>query len=183
MFSCENCKNFKNTYFEKHLSTAASVDCKKFWCYRKPNWNEVWIKIKIYCLFWADFTTCPNVFIVDFEQVFAAGKLRVGKKGSEINKNFFRYFLWKLCLLFLLHLLVENFKPERYCFERSNSIWCLNGYDFELYQTMFQNKTTLFVVYKWPLRIETTVIKLNEIKLKCLKFCSLNSVAFCARKK
>ena len=35
----------------------------------------------------------------------------------------------------------------------------------------------------FPLTIETIVIKLNEIKLKCLKFCSLNSVAFCARKK
>ena len=33
------------------------------------------------------------------------------------------------------------------------------------------------------LRIGTVVIKLNEMKLKCLKFCSLNSMAFCAGKK
>ena len=30
VLSCEHCKIFKNTYFEKHLPTAASVDCKKF---------------------------------------------------------------------------------------------------------------------------------------------------------
>ena len=61
---------------------------------------------------------------------------------------------------------------------------------FELYQTRFHNKNylnklfnskILFVVYKWPLRNETFVIKLNEIKLKCLKFCCLSSLAFCAR--
>ena len=33
------------------------------------------------------------------------------------------------------------------------------------------------------LRIGTVVIKLNEMKLKCLKLCSLNSIAFCAGKK
>ena len=33
------------------------------------------------------------------------------------------------------------------------------------------------------LRIETVVTKLNEIKLKCLKLCSLNSATFCAGKK
>ena len=26
-------------------------------------------KKKIYCLLWTDFTTCPNDFIVDFEQI------------------------------------------------------------------------------------------------------------------
>ena len=72
-------------------------------------------------------------------------------------------------------------------FER---IWSLNGYDFELYQTTFHSKnyhnwlfksTALFVVYKWPLTIEDVVTKWNEIKLKCLKFCSLNIVGFFAR--
>ena len=97
---------------------------------------------------------------------------------------------------FSLHLLIENFKPEDCCseiiwclngFER---IWSLNGYDFELYQTTFHSKnyhnwlcnsTALFVVYKWPLTIEDVVTKWNEIKLKCLKFCSLNIVDFFAR--
>ena len=87
-------------------------------------------------------------------------------------------------LLHLLHLLIENFKPESYCFERNNRIWCLNGYDFESYQTKFHkknhnslsNSTTLFVVYKWPFRIETVVIKLNEKKMfetLFSKFCGL----------
>ena len=40
-----------------------------------------------------------------------------------------------------------------------------------------------FRVCKWPIRIETSVIKLNETKLKCLEFCSLHSVTFGARKK
>ena len=31
MFSCEFWKIFKNTYFEKHLPTAASADCKNFY--------------------------------------------------------------------------------------------------------------------------------------------------------
>ena len=43
------------------------------------------------------------------------------------------------------------------------------------------NSTALFVVYKWPLTIEDVVTKWNEIKLKCLKFCSLNIVGFFAR--
>ena len=74
---------------------------------------------------------------------------------------------------FLLHLLIENFKPESYCFKRNNRICRLNCNNFESYQTTFHkknyhkrlfNSTTLFVVYKWHLRIETVVIKLNEIK-------------------
>ena len=31
VFSCEYYNIFKNTYFEKHLPTAASIDCKKFY--------------------------------------------------------------------------------------------------------------------------------------------------------
>ena len=112
--------------------------------YRKPNWNEVWVKIKIYCLLWKDFTTCPIVFADDFEQV---------------NKISLDIFIGTM-LAYLLHLLIENFTPE--C--------CLNGYDLGLYQTTFHYKTALFVVYKWALRIELVVIKLTEIKWKILKF-------------
>ena len=36
-----------------------------------------------------------------------------GKKASEIKKNFFV----EIMFAFLLHLLIENFKPEDYCFE------------------------------------------------------------------
>ena len=31
VFSCEYCEISKNTYFEKHILTAASVDCKHFY--------------------------------------------------------------------------------------------------------------------------------------------------------
>ena len=112
--------------------------------YRKPNWNEVWIKIKICCLLWKDFTTCLIVFADDFEQV---------------NKISLDIFI-ETMLAYLLNLLIENFTPE--C--------CLNGYDLGLYQTMFHYKTALFVVYKWALRTELVVIKLTEIKWKFLKF-------------
>ena len=72
----------------------------------------------------------------------------------------------------------------------SERIWSLNGYDFELYQTTFPSKnyhnrlfnsTALFVVCKWPFTIKDVVIKWNKIKLKCLKFCSLNIVGFFTR--
>ena len=36
---------------------------------------------------------------------------------------------------------------------------------FWVISNMFHSKTLLFVVYKCPLRIETVVIKLNEIKV------------------
>ena len=73
---------------------------------------------------------------------------------------------------------------------RFERIWSLNGYDFKLYQATFHSKnyhnrlfnsTELFVVYKRLLRIEDVVIKWNEMKLKCLKFCSLNIVGFFPR--
>ena len=100
----------------------------------------------------------------------------IGNKASEINKISFWYFYcfyWNFVCLFA-SFAIENFKLESYCFERNNRIWCLNGYDFESYQTTshkknyhnrLSNSTTFFVVYKWPLRIETVVIKLNEIKV------------------
>ena len=137
--------------------------------------------MKINCLLWTDFTTCTSVFIVEFGQVSADWEAKGGEtKQVRSTKIYFNIFN-ETVFVFLFHLLIENFKSERCCFERNNWIWCLNGYDFKLYQTMFHSKTVLFVVYRWTLRIETVVIKLNEIKMKCLKFCSLNSVAFCAR--
>ena len=75
-------------------------------------------------------------------------------------------------------------------FQWFEKIWSLNGYDFELYQITYHSKnylnrlfnsTTLFVVCKWHLTIKDVVIKWNEMKLKCLKFCSLNIVGFFAR--
>ena len=137
-----------------------------------------------------------NVFIVDFEQVSAAVKCGI---NYRIYLNASKSLYWKqvrstkfsfdifleIMFVFLLYLLIENFKPKSYCFERNNWIWCLNGYDFESYQTTFHkknyrnmllNSTTLFLVYKWPLWIETAVIKLNEIEVFEVlfsKFCCL----------
>ena len=39
-----------------------------------------------------------------------------GKKASEIKKILFIFFV-EIMFAFLLHLLIENFKPEDYCFE------------------------------------------------------------------
>ena len=106
-------------------------------------------------------------------------------RSTKINFDIFI----EIMFTFLLHLLIENFKPESYCFERNNGISGWNGYDFELYHTTFHSKNyhnrlfnsmALFVVYKWPLQIEIAIVRLNEIKVKCLKFYFLNSVAFCA---
>ena len=41
----------------------------------------------------------------------------IGNKASEFNKNFVLYFFVEIMLAFLLHLLIENFKLEDYCFE------------------------------------------------------------------
>ena len=35
-------------------------------------------KINIYCLLWIDFTMCPSVFNVDFEEVSADGEAKEG---------------------------------------------------------------------------------------------------------
>ena len=47
------------------------------------NWNKIQIKIKIYCLLWTDFTMCPSVFIVDFEEVSADWE---AKEGIDYRK-------------------------------------------------------------------------------------------------
>ena len=69
---------------------------------------------------------------------------------------------------FLIHLLIEKFKPESYYLQINNMVWQMNSYNFELNQTAFHNKrfhnrlfssTALFMFYKWPLRIEVAVTK------------------------
>ena len=120
VFSCEFGKVSKNTYFEKHLPSAASVDCKNFYRARESQ-----IEIKISCLFCrilSDFTTCPSVFIVDFEQVNAGWEAKGGEtkqvRSTKISFDIFNETMFA----FLLHLLIENFKPESYCFKRKNRI-------------------------------------------------------------
>ena len=82
-----------------------------------------WKSKSIVCLFfWADFTIFPSVFIVDFEQVISCWEAKGGEtKQVRSIKIFFDIFI-ETMFAFLLHLLVENFKPENYCFERNNKI-------------------------------------------------------------
>ena len=112
----------------------------------------------------------------------------IGNKASEIKKNFFLYFFVEIMFAFLLHLLIENFKPEDYCFE---IIWCLMFewiwkdlifewlrfcYHSKNYHNWLFNSTAFFVVYKWPLTIEDVVTEWNEIKVFEVlfsKFCRL----------
>ena len=91
---------------------------------------------------------CPSVFIVDLEQISAGWEAKGGEtKQVRSTKKIFDIFI-KTRFAFLLPLLIENFKPENYCFEINKGIFCLNGYDFGLYQTIFHSKTALFVAYK-----------------------------------
>ena len=46
-------------------------------------------------------------------------------------------FLLKLFLLFCFFCLLKILKPESYSLERTNRFWCLNGYNFALFQTTF----------------------------------------------
>ena len=75
---------------------------------------------------------CSSVFIVDFEQVNAGWEAEGGGKKQVRSTKISLDIFIEIMFGFLLHLLIENFKPERSCFEKNNSIWCLNGYDFEL---------------------------------------------------
>ena len=124
VLSCEFCKVSKNTYFEKHLL---------FTLNRFYNLS--------YC------------FIVDFEQVSGDWEAN-GVKTKQVRsiKNYFDIFI-ETMFAFLFHFITENYKPQSYCFERNNKIWCLNGYNFKLYQTMFHKKTVLFMVYKLLLKV------------------------------
>ena len=61
-----------------HIPTAASVDCKNFYRATESQIEIKSIKIKIYCLLSTDFTTCPSVFIVDFEQVSTGWEAKGG---------------------------------------------------------------------------------------------------------
>ena len=89
-----------------------------------------------------DFTTCSSVFIIDFEQVragqetkeeidyrvhlneFSASKSLYWKTKQVRSTKFSFDIFVEIMFVLLLHLLIENFKPE---------ICCQNGYDFELY--------------------------------------------------
>ena len=86
--------------------------------YEKPNWIEVWIKIKIYCLLWTDFTKCPIVFIVDFEQVSAGLESKGGKtKQVRSTKIYFDIFI-ETMFAFLLHLPYWKFHTEKLLFRK-----------------------------------------------------------------
>ena len=69
-----------------------------------------------------DFTTCPSVFIVEFGQMSAGWEAKTREtKQVRLTQISFDIFN-ETVLAFLLHLLIENFKSESYCFERNNRI-------------------------------------------------------------
>ena len=103
-------------------------------CYRKPNWNEVWIILKFIVDYEQIHTTCPSAFIVDFEQIIAGWEAKGGGKKQVRSTKISLDIVIETMFALLLYLLIENIKLEKYCFERNNSTWCFNGYDFELYQ-------------------------------------------------
>ena len=80
------------------------------------------------------------------------------KQGTSLNdlkssRNYSDIFIAIMWFALLLHLLIENFKSESYCFERNNRMGSLNDYSFELYQTTLHNSRpfnclAIFVVYK-----------------------------------
>ena len=76
-----------------------------------------------------------------------AGKLRVGKQSKRDQQKFLLTFLMKLCLLFCF-ICLWKISNRKATVSKQTMFECLSDYDFELYQTMFQNKTVLFVVYK-----------------------------------
>ena len=72
------------------------------------------------------------------------------KSKWDPQKCRFLCFFIEIMIAFLLDLLIENFKPECYCFE---IVWCwkfewiwkdlmfdFDGYNSELYQTTFHSK-------------------------------------------
>ena len=64
----------------------------------------------------------PSVFIVDFDKLSAGWEAKGGEtKQVRSTKISFDIFI-ETVFTFLLHLLIENFKPEGYCFERNNRI-------------------------------------------------------------
>ena len=80
------------------------------------------------------------------------------KQGTSLNdlkssRNYSDIFIAIMWFALLLHLLIEHFKSESYCFERNNRMGNLNDYSFELYQTTLYNHRpfnclAIFVVYK-----------------------------------
>ena len=75
-----------------------------------------------------------RVFIVRANQVRASWEAKGGETNQvRSTKIYFDIFI-ETMFAFLHHLLIENFKPESYCFERNSRIWRLNDYHFKLYK-------------------------------------------------
>ena len=89
------------------------------------------------------------------------------------QQNFIFIFLLKLCLLFCFICLLKILNQKATVSKETIGfdVWMATILSHikpsftKKYHNRLSNSTTLFVVYKWPLRIETVVIKLNEIKV------------------
>ena len=104
-----------------------------------------------------------RVFIVRANQVRASWEAKGGETNQvRSTKIYFDIFI-ETMFAFLHHLLIENFKPERYCFEINSRIWRLNDFHFKLYK---QHDGTLQITLKnWNCRLlreeKLTVVKLQ----------------------
>ena len=105
------CKTSTNSFFYKLQKLLQNC--------RKTNWH--------YCLLWTDFTTCPSVFMVGFEQVSPSWEAKRGinyriclnaskslywKQSKWDQQNFLLIFSLKLyllfCFIFLLIILNQK---------------------------------------------------------------------------
>ena len=117
------------------------------------------------CVWVSFFFFESRVFIVRANQVRASWEAKGGETNQvRSTKIYFDIFI-ETMFAFLHHLLIENFKPESYCFERNSRIWRLNDYHFKLYKQHDGTFRGLQITLKnWNCRL------LREEKLTVVKF-------------
>ena len=115
-----------------------------------------------------------------------ASKSLYEKQSKWDNKIFFWYFYWNYVCFFASFICLLKILNQKATVSKGTigfDVWMATILSHikpsstkKNYYNRLSNSTTLFVVYKWPLKIETVVIKLNEIKVfevLLSKFCGL----------
>ena len=105
---------------------------------------------------------------------FSVSKSLYWEQSKWDQQKFLFIFFIAIMFAFLLHLLIESFKPEGYCFE---IIWCL------MFEWIWKD-----LMFEW-LRfwvIQATSHSKNYHnrlfnQVTCLNFCSLNIIGFFVR--
>ena len=117
-------------------------------------------KIKTYCLLWTDFTTSPNVFIVDFEQVSIGWEAK-----GRYTKQDILIFLLKLVFAFLLHLHLPKISNGKATVTKETigfDVWTATILS---YIKHVAQQDSLFCGLQMTFKNWTVVIKLNEISV------------------